>query len=394
MDIQIRQAGEADYREIARIDGISFGVSYTEEDFEHIFGEDPPRFLVAVQDDRLVGISGDFRFTMTVPGGGVLDLPGVTWVSVLPTHRRRGVLRALLDEQLAGYAAAGEPATVLTASEGGIYRRFGFGPATQSVKISIERRLATLLNPVDSAAVEFVAAGSARAPITELHRRWSELTPGGLGRSEGWWDHLMRDRPSQRDGMSEKIYLVHPDGYLAYRSAAQWHDGHAANRCVITDYRCVTAEAHAALWQVLLGMDLFTSIESWEVPLDDPLPFLLSDPRQVRLIANKDGMWLRPIDVAAMLSARRYLVPIEAVIEVGDQRVLLEGGPDAARCQPTERAVDVRFSVPALGSAYLGGHRVRTLARAGLVQAENASLIGQLDLALSADRAPAYGTAF
>ena len=286
------------------MDGVSFGYSTTEQEYDDIFGVDPPRYLVAVQDGRFVGTAGEYRFEMTVPGGRQLSVPGVTWVSVLPTHRRRGVLRAMMQQLLAGYHAHGYPAAVLTASEGGIYRRFGFGPSTQSVKIAIDRDQVRPLQPVDTSQVRYLSAAEARAPIMDLHRRWRLQTPGALNRTDSWWDHLFNDREWHRNGMSEKFYLVHPDGYLAYRAAEVWTDGLPASRCSVVDYRPVTPTAHAALWQVLLGMDLFGSIESWELPLDDPLPFLLDDPRQVRIVASKDGMWLRPVELLALLAAR------------------------------------------------------------------------------------------
>ena len=80
-------------------------------------------------------MAGHYRFTMTAPGGAGLEVPGVTWVSVLPTHRRRGVLTALMDRQIEGYEAAGRSCAVLMASEGSIYRRFGYGVATTAVQV-------------------------------------------------------------------------------------------------------------------------------------------------------------------------------------------------------------------------------------------------------------------
>jgi len=394
VDIEIRQATPEDYPEIARADGISFGYSYTEQDYQDTFAVDPPRYQVAVQDGRIIGTAGEHPFEMTVPGGGQVSVPGVTWVSVLPTHRRRGVLRALMQQLLAGYHEHGYPAAVLTASEGGIYRRFGFGPSTLSVKIAIDRTKVTPLQPVDTAEVRYLPAAEAREPIMELHRRWRLQVPGGLNRTETWWDYLFRDREAHRDGQSEKFYLVHPDGYLAYRSTEVWTDGLPASRCSLVDYRPVTPTAHAALWQVLLGMDLFASIESWEIPLDDPLPFLLDDPRQVRIVASKDGMWLRPVEVSTLLAARSYAVDVEAVLDVEGERVLLSGGPSGASCVPTGRPADGWLDRAALGSIYLGSHRPSTLHRAGLLQLDDPALLGRLDLAFSTERMAAYGTGF
>jgi predicted acetyltransferase len=150
---------------------------------------------------------------------------------------------------------------------------------------------------------------------------------------------------------------------------------------------------------VLLGLDLFGRIESYRIPADDPLPYLLTDARQVRTTAIADGLWVRPIDVAAMLAARSYAVEVETVIEVrddlfGDSGYLLSGGPDGASSERTERPPDISLGVEALGSVYLGGVRLETLGRAGTAVADDADALTRLDRALLADRAPVHGTGF
>ncbi len=400
----MRPGTVADHAEIVRLDGAAFGMQYTEQDVEDALGEAPPRFLVATTADQLVGVTGDYPFTMTVPGGS-LPVPGVSWVSVSPLHRRRGVLRALMIRRLRDFAAEGVAAAILTASEGGIYRRFGYGPATSVRHTVINRRTAELAEPAAGPGanadgdVRLLSTEQARAVLPELHRRWHAGVPGAIDRRESWWDQLFRDREQHRGGMSAKFYLAHPDGYLSYRVKQNWNDGDPGHLCWINDYAVSTPAAHAALWRVLLGMDLFATIESEQIPVDDPLPFLLTDFRQVRTTVLNDGLWLRPIDVAATLAARRYPVEIDTVLEVtdpllGDRRLALAGGPDGASCRPTDRPAQARLGVAELGSAYLGGHRLRTLARAGAVLCADPGLLARLDLAFSADRAPFHGTAF
>ena len=400
MDIEIRPATPEDYPELLRADGFAIGEHYTEQDFEDAFGDEPATYLLAILDGRIIGITGHYDFDMTVPGGS-LPVPGVTWVSVSPLHRRRGVLRALMDRQLRDYAAAGYAAAVLTASEGSIYGRFGYGPASAVHHTVIDRRFARLARTGREVGgeVRLLTAEQARPVLPELHRRWREQVPGALNRTESWWDHLFRDREQHRGGMSAKFYLTHPDGYVSYRVKEQWNEGIAALQCRITDYVIASADAHAALWQVLLGMDLVETIDSHQIPADDPLPFLVTDFRQVRTTAVNDGVWLRPVDAAALLAARSYRVEIETVLEVrdpllGDRRLALAGGPDGASCEPTDRPAEVSFSLAGLGSAYLGGHRLHTLARAGTLRCDDPALLTRLELALSTDRAPFHGTAF
>lgn len=393
MDIQIRPGTLEDLPAIIAVDGISFGFSYSEEHKADV-AERGINFTVATEGERVVGISGDFRFDLSVPGGGRLNVPGVTWVSVLPTHRRRGVLTAMMTALLDGYAGHGDACALLTASEGSIYRRFGYGVATQMNKLVIDRCFARLRTPVDSSAVEFLSISQAKTQLPELHRRWEQQVPGALSRDETWWNAIFKDREYMRDGMSERQYLAHPGGYLSYRAREQWQDGRPQSTCVITDYKIQTPEAHAALWQVLLGLDLFATIETWEVPADDPLPLLLTDPRQVRIAASKDGMWLRPLDIATLLATRRYQVEVEAVLEVDGDRFALTGGPDGAECARTDLPAQVWLDRPSLGSIYLGGYRVNTVARARLLRCDDSSRLRQLDLAFGAERSPEFGTAF
>ncbi len=393
MDIQVRPGTPEDLPAIIDVDGISFGFSYTEQHRNDV-AERGINFTVATEADRVVGVSGDFRFDLTVPGGAKVNVPGVTWVSVLPTHRRRGVLTAMMTSLLDGYAANGDACALLTASEGGIYRRYGYGAATHSRKLSIDRRLTRLRTPVDASSVEFLSAEQARTRLPELHRQWENQMPGALSRDDRWWHSIFLDREYYRDGLSERRYLAHPEGYLSYRTRESWQNGNPASVCVITDYKIQTPAAHAALWQVLLGLDLFASIETWELPLDDPLPLLLTDPRQVQVTAAKDGLWLRPVDVAGLLAARRYQLELDTVLDVDGERFALYGGPDDAECVPTDRPAEVWLDRAGLGSIYLGGLRANTLARAGQLRGDDARKLQRFDLAFGTDRAPEYGTGF
>lgn len=409
MGIEIRPGVPEDFPAIGWLDGTAFGEQLSAQDLADAFDVEPPRCVVAAEDGVIVGVAGDFRFDMTVPGPPAaaysapelptLAVPGVTLVSVSPTRRRRGILRRLMESQLAEYAATAEPAAILTASQGGIYRRFGYGPAAVTRAVSIDRRLTELLTPVDDSAVQVLPAEQARTGLPSLHRTWRKQVPGALSRSEAWWDTLFLDREQHRGGSSAKFYLVHPEGYLSYRIRDRWNGGDAESVCSIVDYAPGSTGAHAALWQTLLGMELVSVIQSEQVPIDDPLPFLLSDYRALKTTALYDGLWLRPVAVPALLAGRGYGVEVAATFRVldeqlGDTVVRLHAGPQGALCEPAGGAPDIELTASALGSAYLGGHRLRTLARAGLVRCDDPGLLGRLDHAFAADPAPRHGTAF
>ncbi|MCX6471404.1 MAG: GNAT family N-acetyltransferase, partial [Corynebacteriales bacterium] len=169
----LRRATADDLPALFEADGRGFGFHYTEQAREDATPTlDPSRFLVAVDGDTIVGVTGSYAFDVTPPGGKPVATEGVTWVSVAPTHRRRGVLRALFDEQHRGFVAAGTPLAVLTASEGGIYGRFGYGVATASRDVEIDRARAVLRADVpDPAGVRFTDTEEVRERVPAIHRR-------------------------------------------------------------------------------------------------------------------------------------------------------------------------------------------------------------------------------
>ena len=320
----------------------------------------------------------------------------MTWVSVAVTHRRRGMLRALLTEQHRGFVAAGAAVSLLTASEGGIYGRFGYGIATVH-RCGGDHPPAGRVpgRRPDPGGVRQVDTDELRKLAPAIHRRWAAVTPGAVSRSDAWWDALLRDREQRRDGASALFHLLHPDGYASYRMRRG-----EQHRLQVVEIVAATEEAHAALWRILLALDLVDTVRAAR-PLDDPLPDLLTDPRQVRTTGLDDGMWARILDVPAALAARRYAVEIDVVLDVHDPfldrggRFRLRGGPDGAECVPsTPAGRRVGVELAALGSLLFGGRRAGTLARAGLVQAADPAALRRFDVALLADRAPQHGTEF
>jgi predicted acetyltransferase len=393
----LRRATAEDLPAIATVDGRGFGFHYRDEDieaFRPLF--EPDRFLLAEDDGRIVGVTGSFPFDVTLPGGATLPAPGVTWVSVAVTHRRRGILRALMQEQHRGFVADGSAVSLLTASESSIYGRFGYGITTLNRSVEITRRRATFRpGAPDPGGVREVDTSEARLLFPEIHRRRVATVPGALSRSDAWWDNVLLDREWQRGGATALFHLVHADGYASYRI----EDGDRT--CRIVEIVSVTAEAHAALWRVLLAMDLMETVTVWSHPLDDPLQYLLTDPRQVRTTRIRDGMWARVLDVPAALSARRYATEVDVVLDVHDPfldrggRFRLRGGPDGAECMRVDMGgptVDIELA--ALGALLFGGERATTLARAGLLATEHRAALHSVDLAFQAERLPQHGTEF
>src|SRR5204862_7353167 len=85
------------------------------------------RGVAAFEDGKAGGGAGADRVDTAVRGGGQVAAAGVMAVGVTPTHRRRGVLTAIMRRQLADTHERGEALATLFAAEAGIYGRFGYG---------------------------------------------------------------------------------------------------------------------------------------------------------------------------------------------------------------------------------------------------------------------------
>lgn len=351
--------------------------------------------LVVRDGDDLIGQSIYLDLQLTVPGGAVLPVAGISWVAVAPTHRRRGVLRSMYTELHGRIADARYPIAALTASEGGIYGRFGYGPATVEQTFSIDRRFARFHADVpDPGGVRLVKPAEHGTDFAAIYDRWRRLTPGGQLRPQPLWDELLIDRESTRDGGTEWKAFLHPDGYVLYRVHS---DGPPTVR--IHELTAVTPDAHIALWRALFGLDLMERIVIGTHP-GDPLPYLLTDPRLVRTTGAVDDLWLRIMDVPAALQARTYQADLSAVVDIRDGfrtdggRFRLDIRDGAARCEPTDAAADVHMDLDALGSLYLGSHRASAFVAANRLRCPETDLVHRLDAAFVSDVPAELGFGF
>src|SRR5437867_1253982 len=127
MALEFRVPAEEELRTTLAAADAASGLELRDDDFEVARPQvSVDRTIGAYDGGRAIGVATSLDFELTVPGGQ-LPMAGVTWVGVLPTHRRRGVLRELMRLQLEDLRRRGEPLAGLWASESLIYGRFGYG---------------------------------------------------------------------------------------------------------------------------------------------------------------------------------------------------------------------------------------------------------------------------
>src|SRR5688572_1098128 len=155
----------------------------------------------AFDGDRIVGGAGAFPFQLTVPGGPVA-CGGVTVVGVLPTHRRRGVLTAMMRAQLEDIRDRGEPIAALWASEEPIYRRYGYGMASFSGEIELASGYSSLRQaPEPGATARLITLEDAKPILPPIYDRVRLATPGMFQRTPDWWElRTLADPPDRRQG--------------------------------------------------------------------------------------------------------------------------------------------------------------------------------------------------
>lgn len=391
MPIVFRTATESDWEAICHADGRAFGFAYTSEQMvEARAVHDISRFELAFDGNEIVAVVGAFSLRVTVPGGGQLPMGGLTWVSTAATHRRQGLLTKLMTRSLADVDRRGEPVAMLSASEGGIYERYGFGVATQMRATSIDRRFAQLrpeFQPTPG-VVRFVDGDAARVHVAEVWSRYHRDRVGEVDRPEALHHLFFQIRSRPRDEFGPSIYIAHRDGYAVYRIEEHWNDGRPAHKMNVVELVAINGDAHAALWHTLLGVDLVGPITSRQVPVDDPLPYLLTNPRALETTTLLDGIWVNVRDVKACLSARRYSTTDRLIIEVEGTRWAIDGGPTGATCSRVKTRPDLSVDHASLGAMLLGGVRASTLVAGRRAQARNAEALRRADVFFLTSPAP------
>jgi predicted acetyltransferase len=393
----IRTAQDADWPAMALLAAASFGSFRPQETTDTWRTLIPPEgAVVACDRDVVVGMAFYLDLLLTVPGGAVLPMAGVSWVCVSPTHRRRGVLRDMFGELHGRMVDAQYPIAGLEASEGGIYTRFGYGPASVDETLTVNRREARFHAEVpDPGGVGIVKPAEHRGRLEEIYERWRRRTPGGLHTAPQLWDEVLVDREAARHGGSAFFTLLHDDGFAFYRV----HGGGERKAVQLTKMAALTGDAYVALWRAFLGMDLIDTV-TVRTPPDALLPYLLTDARLARVTGREDGLWLRIIDVPRVLEARSYLADLSAVLEVSDGalggggRFAVEIRNGKARCERSEGKPDVLLDLSVLGSLYLGTHRASAFAAANRLRCNDSTLPAQLNAAFASDVPAQLGFGF
>lgn len=372
----------------AYIDAINLGFGEDPDphdgDLERFLAVNPIDTCIAAFDrSHMVATFGSYHLDLTVPGGHTLGTAGTTHVTVHPTHRRRGILSEMMRLHLDQAREKGQPMAALWASEERIYGRFGYGPAAWGHELTIPAFTLDAPAAAEGISVHPLTLDEARAILPPLFEAGRRSVAGRFARSGAWWQNRrFHDRAHRQRGLRRQRSVVaerhgEPAGYLTFRLSqdGDWAEG----RTSIIELVAGDDEVRRALWHFATNVDLYRNVRWWNAPVDEPL---LVETDRFRSIARTvaDSLWLRPLDLRAMLEGRRYEHDGVVVLDVDDPmgyaagRVRLEVVEGQARCSAVTDAPDVRLGVAELGRLYLGGNSALMLQRAGRIEGDAATV--------------------
>jgi len=405
-DHPIRPVGPEDFDALYRVIEHAFAAPRDPE--EQLAAErellEFDRTLGVFDGEEIVGSGTIYSLEMTLPGGRTVPTAGVSWIAVLPTHRRRGILRALMRRQLDDIHDAGrEPVAALWASESSIYGRFGYGLASRSLSLTVPRAQSRLRDVpgADGLRVRLVDAEASLDRVqpvydTEAHRRPGMLHPP----TDAWRRARILDPEGRRDGASALRTLLIEDeagglhAYARYTTRPSWGRGGPAGTVHVRELQSTGPAGAAAAWRYLLDLDLVATLSARGRPVDDPLLHLLVDPRAAQPELG-DALYVRIVDLPAAMRAREYAIPVDVVLEVDDEicpwnagRWQLRSCDGEVRCERSEQEADLHLDVRDLAACYLGGTSLRALTDAGLVAERTAGAVTALGQALHHEPAP------
>lgn len=347
-----------------------------EEDVDRFLAINPIDTCSAAFDrGRVVATFGSYDLEMTVPGAASVATAGTTHVTVHPTHRRRGILTDLMKLHLDQARDRGQPMAALWASEERIYGRFGYGPATWGLDLTMSARTVDLPPGIDGIEVHPLPADEAATVLPPLFEAGRADVAGRFVRTDNWWTHRRLYDRSHKEGARAQRFVVAERkgevvGYLVYRLSdnGEWAEGNTA----VIELNTRDDAARRALWHFVTNIDLFRNVRWWNAPVDDPV---LIEAERFRSAKHTtfDAIWVRPLDVASLLATRRYERDHNLVIEVVDPggyaggRFRLEVAHGKGVCSATADEPAVTLAVGDLGRLYLGAGSALTLSRAGRI---------------------------
>jgi predicted acetyltransferase len=407
MTIELRPVTDSNFTEWRKVVRQGFG--------DHVHPDDVARLrndraeidrLVAAVDpvsERIVGTGGADSYSLTVPGGATVPMAGVAYMTTSVTHRRQGAFSSMMAQIHETAIERGDIISGLWASQSHLYGRFDYGLAINSYDWEIDPSYGAFTHsPVSAddesdAHVYFVDAEEAAATLPGIYEQMHRQTSGSVDRSAGRWRYELFDDERVRGEASPLFFAIcgeggEQTGYVSYRMRRSGDSD--MGTLEVVEQVSATDTAHATIWRFLLNFDLVGKIKAENRPSDDPLWWMLSDPRRLNRKSH-DSLWIRLLDVQKALEARTYGADGRLKIGlVSESRPAVAGtyvldiDDSRASVKTTTDRPDVIMTPADLSAIYLGGVTPGPLVEAGRIDAISTGSLAKLHGMFATDSAP------
>jgi predicted acetyltransferase len=363
----------------------------------------PEWTLCAFEDGELATTYAAFPFTLHL-NGRTAPAAGVTGVSTLPWHRRRGHLRRIMETDFARMHDDGGPAlAILYASMAAIYQRFGYAIVSTHLRYHVEPHRIEFADPVPVRGRMGSFTRETVEKVAPVYEAFAAERTGYLVRGELEWQHLTigyGEGPAALVTYEEEGEVL---GYLVY-----WHENKEREafymggtvQVYVGDFVWLTPAAYQALWDYLRRVDLARRINCFRMPSDDPAKDLFLEPRLLYAL-EQDGLLARIVTVEKALTQRGYEIDGRVSFELRDDmapwntgRWELEAGPEGARVRRTDRAPQMTMPVAALAPVLFGHFTASQGVRMGRIEANDPAALPRWDELFRTKFPPACANGF
>ncbi len=237
----IRAIGADEFAALADVDAQAFLEPWTAEALQHEqITAEFDRTFAAFDGDQMVGTGANYSFQLTVPGD-IVPAAGVTRIAVLPSHRRRGILTAMMARLFADAAGQGGAGGHTVRVRVSHLRPLRLRPGLDGIRPhdppgrrppgDRQHQRPAKPAPVRLRAAEPLAAKAELAAVFDAERA---RRPGMLARDERWWTSRLTDVPALRPAGTSPLRCLlaeddnGPRGYALYRTKPNWDSAHLA----------------------------------------------------------------------------------------------------------------------------------------------------------------------
>mgnify|MGYP001205459169 CR=1 FL=1 len=407
MAIELRSVTDENFVEWRKAVRQGFGIHVHPDDIARLRNDraELDRLVAAVDtgSERIVGTGGADSYSLTVHGGAVVPMAGVAYMTTSVTHRRQGAFSGMMNQIHDEARERGDIVSGLWASQAHLYSRFDYGIGVNSYDWEIDPRFGSFSHsPISDdnnseAHVYFVDANEAAVILPGIYEQMRQQIVGSVDRNPGRWRYQLFDEERVRDGASALFFAICEEGreqtgYVAYRMRRKGDTDMGVLE--IVEQVSLTDTAHATMWRFLLNFDLVGKITATNRPADDPLWWMLADPRRLNRTSH-DALWVRLLDIPNALESRTYNADGQIKIGLISESQPAEAGTyvididdSQASVKKTTDKPDVIMTPADLSVIYMGGAKPGPLVEAGRIDIVTTGSLAKLHSMFSTDSAP------